>query len=110
MKKIAKNDLDLQIRQMIEKSDGIWNCKVCGKTGARICNIKEHGERHIEGMSHDCHICNKSFPNRPGLRSHIKNYHSELLSWDPCGKSGMNKQEYYMHKRTRQHKTLSGTL
>jgi len=110
MKKIENSDLDLQIMQMIEKSDGIWNCKVCGKTTAKIRDIKDHAETHIEGMSHSCHICNKSYPRRPILRKHISKIHSELISCDPCGKSGMNKQAYYNHKHTRQHKTLSGTL
>merc|ERR1712179_870734 len=110
MKKFKNSDLDLQIMQMIEKSDGIWNCTVCGKTGAHLGSIKEHAERHIEGMSHGCHICNKSFPSRPSLRIHINDYHSELLSCDPCGKSGMSKSAYYHHKHSRQHKTLSITL
>jgi len=109
MKKIENSGLDLQIMQMIEKSDGVWNCKVCGKAEANISHIKEHAETHIEGMSHGCHICNKSFSTRPSLRGHIQNIHSEVFSCDICGKSGMNKHAYYNHKR-RQHKTLSGTL
>ena len=26
------SELDLQINQMVEKSDSMWKCKVCGKT------------------------------------------------------------------------------
>merc|ERR1712179_439905 len=51
------NDLDLQILEMIEKSDGMWKCKVCGKTKVDKSHIREHAESHIEGMSHLCHIC-----------------------------------------------------
>ena len=104
----ANSDLDLQILEMIEKSDGVWKCKVCGKTSKQSGHIKEHAETHIEGMSHACDICSKSFPNRPGLRDHIRRSHSELLSCDLCGKSGMNKSAYYFHNQ-RHHKTLSRT-
>ena len=36
VKNIANSDLDLQLMQMIEKSDGVWKCKVCGKTNSNI--------------------------------------------------------------------------
>jgi len=104
----ANSELDLQILEMIEKSDGVWKCKVCGKTSKYSSDIKKHAESHIEGMSLVCHTCDKSFPNRPGLQDHIRRSHSELLSCDLCGKSGMNKSAYYWHNQ-RHHKTLSGT-
>ena len=100
----AMSDLDLQIKQMIEKSDGLYKFKVCGRTNHNMGTIWIHAETHIKGMSHACHICNKSFPNRQGLRCHINHFHSELLSCDLCGKS------YYNHKQARQHKILPGTL
>ena len=103
-------DLDLQILEMIEKSDGVWKCKICGRTTIKKDRIREHAESHIEGMSHTCHICRKSYPNRNTLRCHINNVHSGLFSCDVCGKSGMNKGSYYEHTQTKQHKTLSGTL
>ena len=94
-------DLDLQILEMIEKSNGVWKCKVCGKTAPHKGNIQRHAESHIKGMSHACHICSKSFPNRNGLSVHIDFIHSELFSCDLCGKSGMNKGSYKEHKRTK---------
>ena len=86
----ANGDLDLQINQMIEKSDGMWKCKVCGKTSTRSDHIQSHAESHVEEMSHVCHVCNKSFSNRSSLRRHIDKIHTELLSCDLCGKTGMN--------------------
>ena len=101
--------LDLQILEIIEKCDGLWKCKVCGKSVHQKRQMQNHAERHIEGMSHICHICNKSFSTRPSLRSHIKDVHSELLSCDLCGRSGMTKKNYYSHM-SRQHKIMSGAL
>jgi len=105
----AKSELDLKILEMVEKFDGMWKCKVCGKTSKHKGTLKKHAESHIEGMSHACHTCNKSFSTRNSLQSHILNIHSELISCDLCGKSGMNKMSYHNHKSSH-HKTLSGTL
>ena len=92
------NELDQQINEMIEKNGGVWTCKICGKTATKKQHIQNHAETHIEGMSHACHICNKTFPNRGGLYSHISGIHSELFSCDMCGKSGMNRKAYRNHK------------
>ena len=75
----SNSDLDLQILELIEKSwNGVWKCKVCGKTTKQLCHIKEHAETHIEGMSHACNICNKMFPNRKSLRNHTYKNHRTL--------------------------------
>ena len=95
----ANSDLDLQILKMIEKSDGVWKCKACGKTNAHKGTVQIHAESHIKGISHACHICNKSFSTKKSLCVHINNIHSELFSCDLCGKSGMNKNSFRNHKR-----------
>ena len=84
----------------MEKRKGVWRCKICGKTiKANNGYIRKHAEIHIEGMSYACNICSKTFTNRHGLSSHISDNHSELLSCDICGKTGMNKIAYRNHKR-----------
>jgi len=102
----ANNELNLKIKQMIEKHEGLWRCKVCGKTATHKGHIKQHAETHIEGMSHACHICRKTSPTRHGLRMHISEIHSELFSCDICEKSGMNRQALRNHKR-RNHKSVA---
>ena len=91
-------ELDFTIEQMIEKIEGSWFCKVCRKTTATKTNIKIHAETHIEGMSHACTMCTKTFSNRPNLRNHISSFHSEEMSCRVCGKTGMNKGSYDKHK------------
>ena len=101
----ADEELDLRIEGMIEENEGRWKCKVCGKTTAHKNQSKNHAEKHIEDVSHICHICSKPFSIRQYLRQHISNVHSELFSCNVCGKTGMNRATYGMH-RQRNHKTL----
>ena len=104
------DELSHQIKKMVEKYGGIWKCRVCGKTSPsnRHGDIIRHAERHIEGMSYSCHICNRTLPNRHNLSNHISNIHSELFTCDICEKSGMNRKAFINHK-WRQH-TLSNRL
>ena len=91
------NDIDFQVEQMIEKSNGVWNCKVCRKTTNQRTNIRQHAETHIEGMSHACHICAKTHANRHSLRSHMSDIHTDY-SCNICGMSGMKRSTYQKHK------------
>jgi len=101
----TNRDLDLQIEQMMEKNEGLWQCKMCGKTSKKLGNLKNHVETHIEGVTHTCHICNKTTSTRISLQMHISNIHSETFDCNNCGKSGMNKLAYRDHKRRTSCKT-----
>ena len=71
----TNNELDHQLEQMIEKNEGLWKCKVCGKKVLKKSNIKSHAETHIEGVAHICHICSKTVFTRNSLRKHIAQTH-----------------------------------
>jgi len=100
-------ELSLQINEIIEKNEGVWGCKICGKTATKNSNIRNHAEMHIEGMSHTCHICSKTFTNRPCLSKHVSDIHSELFSCDICGKTGMARIAYRYHKRSKHNQNIS---
>ena len=105
----ADFELDLQIEEMIEKNEGMWKCKVCGRTAKGKQNIKQHAETHIKGLSHKCHLCNRTSSTRISLRMHIQNFHCELsFDCDICGKVGMNKIAYKKHKR--HHKIMASPV
>jgi len=102
----TKNVFLPQMEQMIEKNEGLWKCKVCDKTARTKGDIRKHSERHIEGISHDCHICSKVYRTSHNLQGHISDIHSKLFTCDICGKSGMNRKSYNKHKLMN-HKTVS---
>ena len=93
------HELDLEIQEFIEKHDRQWQCKVCGKTAVIKKDIMNHAETHIKGMVHACQLCAKTFSNRPNLRNHVYNIHSELFDCESCGKFGMTRNAYRLHKR-----------
>jgi len=102
----SADELDIQIRQIVEERDGVWACKVCGKTATRKGSIKRHAETHIEGISHTCHICSKTYKNKSTRDDHISQIHSMLFSCNICDKTGMNRHAYSMHKQ-RNHKKIT---
>merc|ERR1712179_162339 len=68
---IDKNSVtNRKVISMIEKKDKIWYCKVCGKTTKQICQIKNHAETHIDGISFDCNICGKTYKSSSVLSAH----------------------------------------
>ena len=73
---MTTHQLNLQLEQMIEKSEGLWKCKVCGKTAKRQV-IQNHAEIHISGISHSCQFCNKTCKTRNSLNVHMHRNHSQ---------------------------------
>ena len=71
----SSGELDVQIQDMMERNEGMWKCRVCGKSAYNKGHIQEHVETHIEGVYHACDICSKIFPNRKGIRNHKYNSH-----------------------------------
>merc|ERR1712129_280502 len=72
-----KYELDTQIEQMIGKKGTLWECRSCGKLAKQKVNLKNHIETHIEGISHTCHICNKTFSTRISLAVHKSSHHKK---------------------------------
>ena len=40
-------EISLQLNEMTEKIEGVWICKVCGKTATQKGGIRRHAEAHI---------------------------------------------------------------
>jgi len=93
-------DLDEKLERMIERSQGIWKCKVCDKTSNYKKDIIRHTETHLKGIKHSCNICMKNFPTRHGLNVHTSDLHTQLYFCQICGRTDMNKKTLRQtHKR-----------
>ena len=68
-------ELDKQIEDILVKSNGVWTCKACGKSANHKSKLKQHVETHIDGFSHPCGICGKSYRSRNVLRMHLSRDH-----------------------------------
>ena len=78
--KVDLEDLDEQINSMICKNRNSlqgknWECKVCGKEGAKDA-MRNHVEaHHIIGVVHFCEICGKPSKSRNALTVHKSTNH-----------------------------------
>ena len=73
-------ELDKQIEEILVKRNGVWTCKVCGKFANHKSKLKQHVETHIDGFSHPCGICGKSYRSRNVLRMHLSRDHRNKKS------------------------------
>ena len=81
---VELQELDSKIEFMITSGKEIMSngktaesaCTVCGEEG-KYQNIKDHIElHHIEGVSHLCNFCDKTFRSRHSLTMHKRRNHS----------------------------------
>merc|ERR1719147_446252 len=55
----------------MEHKDNLWTCKECGKQKKLKHHIRNHIESlHMEGGSHGCNQCGKTYKTRSSLAHH----------------------------------------
>ena len=65
------------VEDLVTKSGEAWQCRQCGKHGKTGSQIRLHAERHIEGLSFECKLCEKTFKSRSSLAGHKQNKHKK---------------------------------
>ena len=60
---------------IVKHSDG-FSCTSCDYSSKRKNHMREHVERHIEGLRYPCKFCDKNFRTSNSLRNH--NYRSHI--------------------------------
>merc|ERR1712150_460437 len=73
-------EVDEKIQQLMERRDGRHYCKACDYSSQNIGHIREHVERHIDGLSYPCQFCDKSFRTKAALRWHRNQSHKVKIS------------------------------
>ena len=67
-------DAKAAVDDLVEKTENGYTCKACGKT-MKTLDIRRHAEIHIEGLSYDCQLCDKTFRSRMALANHRQDIH-----------------------------------
>ena len=72
-------DLDQKVEESYSRdSNGFFACHHCEKSFKQIGHIKEHVERHFEGLCLPCTMCDAILNSRPKLRDHLRRKHRDL--------------------------------
>ena len=75
---VTVNDItsvDDAIQEHLGKEDGVYFCKVCDYSRKLKTDVTKHIETHIEGISYNCSLCDKTFRSRPSLYRHKSKDH-----------------------------------
>jgi len=67
---LIEPDTMRKIESMIEKRVDGEHCKNCGYTTRRTGHMREHVEKHIEGLEYPCNSCNKIMRSSHSFREH----------------------------------------
>ena len=59
-----------KIESMMEKQVDGYHCTRCGYTSKNPGHLREHVEKHIEGLEYPCNICNKTLRSSHSFREH----------------------------------------
>ena len=57
------------------RPDMVFTCLKCEYTSIQRGHLKEHVEKHIEGLKYFCSFCNKKSSTSQSLRGHMQKYH-----------------------------------
>ena len=72
-------EIEEKIKELHQKIDGMWTCMVCDYTSKFSTSVRKHVEKHIDGLSYSCNLCNKEFRLVGTLRSHKYNSHTKFV-------------------------------
>ena len=61
-----------KVLELVGKSELGWSCTVCTYARKSKGHVREHVQEHIEGFSHECQYCDKSFGMKRTLRQHVR--------------------------------------
>jgi len=94
-------ELDRRISDMIVRQDGGWVCTVCGKQANHKSKLKQHAETHLQGYSHPCIMCGKTYRSRNVLRMHMSRDHRSKGHMDQMARAEDTK--HYLKMEPIQH-------
>merc|ERR1719341_2579360 len=97
-------ELDRRISDMIVRQEGGWVCTVCGKQANHKSKLKQHAETHLQGYSHPCIMCGKTYRSRNVLRMHMSRDHRSKGHMDQMPKA--EEAKHYLKVEPIQHQRI----
>ena len=61
------------IDSLYQMSENTYACKHCKYTNRNRAQLRDHVQKHIEGLEIPCQVCNKVYRSAGALRHHIRN-------------------------------------
>ena len=77
---LTTEEIEDKIQELHQRIDGMSACMVCDYTSKFSSNVRKHVEKHIDGLSYSCNLCNKEFRFVNSLNSHKSLFHRTKLS------------------------------
>ena len=77
VKPIIPEEVVRQVETLYTKLDihGVFACQKCSYTSTQRSHLKEHVEKHIEGLKYPCSLCGKISSSSLSLRGHLRKHH-----------------------------------
>ena len=76
----TSEEIKERIKELYQRIDGVSSCMVCDYTSTYGNNVKKHVEKHIDGLSYSCKLCNKEFRLIDSLNRHKSIVHRTKFS------------------------------
>ena len=71
-------EIEEKLKELYQKVDGLWTCMACDYTSKQKHHLKMHVEKHMDGLSYSCNLCNKEFRTNNSLTVHIATSHQGI--------------------------------
>ena len=65
-----QEEVNQKIKELLFKESDMYKCTVCGKMSKDNRNMKRHVEVHIDGLSYQCSLCDKTFRSGHAFSMH----------------------------------------
>ena len=63
-------EVNQKINELLVKELDLYRCAICGKLSKDSSNMRRHVEVHIDGLSYQCNLCDKTFRSGHSFSMH----------------------------------------
>ena len=72
---LIKEETAQMVEKLYENQNGVWACLQCAYTSKQRGHLREHVEKHIEGLEYSCNHCGKISRSSHTFRDHLRKKH-----------------------------------